>query len=70
MNRDRRQVVVFAGALAALAASSQRLSTALGISGNLLLIAIAIAEVCLIARMFVLSRRACRNGGDAGSPLP
>ena len=61
MNRDRRQVVVFSGALAALAASSERLSSALGISGNILLIAIAIAEVCLIARMYMLSRRTCRK---------
>lgn len=60
MNRDRRQVVVFAGALAALAASAQRISTALGINGNILLFAIIIAEVCLIARMYVISRRACR----------
>lgn len=60
MNRDRRQVVVFAGALAALAASSQRISSALRINGNILLIAIAVAEVCLIARMYVIGRRACR----------
>lgn len=70
MNRDRRQVVVFAGALAALAASSQRISTELGISGNILLIAIAVAEVCLIARMYVISRRTCRRSANTSESDP
>ncbi|MGB6482844.1 MAG: hypothetical protein WBE86_05085 [Candidatus Acidiferrales bacterium] len=60
MNRDRRQVVVVAGALAGFAPLVPRISEALRIPETILLIAVAIAEVCLIARMYVISRRACR----------
>lgn len=59
MSKDRRLVVVLAGLLAAVSASLPRISGALRIPETILLCGVAVAEVLLIIRLYVISRRAC-----------
>lgn len=59
MSRDRRINVVVAGSLAAIAASIHLISGALRIPEVILLIAVVVAEILLVIRMFVVGRRGC-----------
>lgn len=69
MNRNRHLIVIAAGMLAGFAAMAQRISGVLRIPESMLLIAVVIAEVCLIARMYVVSRRhGCRSSAQSAEP--
>lgn len=57
MNRDRRMVVILAGLLAAISASTPRISGALRIPETVLLIGVAIAEAALFARLYIITRK-------------
>lgn len=57
MTRDRRMIVILAGLLAAISASMTRISGALRVPENVLLIGVAIAEAALFARLYIITRR-------------
>lgn len=59
MSRDRRMLVITAGSLAAISGTLPLISRALKIPKVIPLIAVLVAEILLVIRMFVVGRRGC-----------